>query len=117
MNSYKNKYSQATKIFQILCRKYLISPDEYGEKYRRGSRDCIRSILSGSFDETFWFTLPKKRFDIAREKFKNILVKKNHQAIEKCGINLKNIIILEYNQMNSLTHPIIKDSAYYMDNT
>ena len=44
---------------------------------------------------------------------RNILVKKTRQALEKCGVNLKNIII-ESNQMNSLTHPIKKDREYYL---
>ena len=47
---------------------------------------------------------------------RNTLVKKTRQELEKCGVNLKNII-LESNQMNSLTHPIRKDRDYYLGNT
>ena len=67
-----------------------------------------------SFDKAF---LSFSKEKIAHRRInRNILVKKTRQALEKCGVNLKNII-LESNQMNSLTHPIRKDREYYLGNT
>ncbi len=58
-----------------------------------------------SFDKAL---LIFSREKIANRRINRItLVKKAWQALEKCGVNLKNII-LESNQMNSLTHPIKK---------
>ena len=63
-----------------------------------------------SFDNAL---LSFSREKIANRRInRNTLVKKTRQALEKCGVNLKNII-LESNQMNSLTHPIKKDREYY----
>ena len=75
MIDYKTKEYEAKIKFKILCQKYSIKSTEYGEKYRRDARACIRSIILGIFNEKFWFTLPDKRFDEAREKFINILKK------------------------------------------
>ena len=61
-----------------------------------------------SFDKAF---LSFSKEKIAHRRInRNILVKKTRQALEKCGVNLKNIII-ESNQMNSLTHPIKKTAS------
>tara|TARA_Y100000589_G_C27131649_1_gene620828 strand:+ start:272 stop:1534 length:1263 start_codon:yes stop_codon:yes gene_type:complete len=73
MIDYKKKEYEAKLKFKILCQKYSIESTEYGEKYRRDARACIRSIILNQFNEKFWFTLPEKRFNEAREKFINIL--------------------------------------------
>ena len=67
-----------------------------------------------SFDKALW-NFSKEKISNRRIN-RNSLAKKTWKALEKCGINLKNII-LESNQMNSLTHPIKKDSEYYLGNT
>tara|TARA_A100001035_G_C27752144_1_gene486988 strand:+ start:132 stop:1409 length:1278 start_codon:yes stop_codon:yes gene_type:complete len=77
MIDFKAKKYQAKIKFKILCQKYSIKPKDYGERYRRNPKDCINAITIGTFNEDFWFTLPDKRLEAARQKFINILIKNN----------------------------------------
>ena len=49
MIDYEKKEYEAKLKFKILCQKYSIKSTEYGEKYRRDAKACIRSIILSQF--------------------------------------------------------------------
>lgn len=68
-----SRWANAQKEFIQYCKKHGVTPEEYQSQYKRPVNWVVESLLSGEFDEDFFFTPADKRLANAQQEFDKIL--------------------------------------------